>query len=108
MGLKSRRKGQKGEREAAAAIRNAIGIECRRGQQFKGGSDSPDIATDSPLHFEIKRLRRIAILAALRQAESESAADRLPLALVREDGDTEWVAIVRLARLPELARIIRK
>lgn len=44
-GLKSRNKGKRGERELVAFLRS-YGIECRRGQQYRGGKDSPDVLLD--------------------------------------------------------------
>lgn len=103
--MNSRRKGAAGELEAAHAWTRATGLEARRGQQFSGSPDSPDlVVAGSRFHPEVKRLGRIAVLKALRQAERDAGPDRLPFALVREDGDTSWAVVVRLERLAELAR----
>lgn len=99
-----KRKGTAGEREAAHAWVRATGLACRRGQQYAGGPDSPDLVTGGgQLHPEVKRLRRIAILDALRQAEADAAAGAIPFGLLREDGDTAWAVLVRLDKLVDLA-----
>lgn len=49
----SRAKGAREERGAASEIRE-YGFQARRGQQFRGGSDSPDVITDLPIHLEVK------------------------------------------------------
>lgn len=50
----SRDKGARGEREFRDLLREH-GFEARRGQQFAGGNDSPDVVTDLPCHVEVKR-----------------------------------------------------
>lgn len=103
----SRRKGSAGEREAAAAWRTATGLETRRGQQFSGGPDSPDIVIESGrFHAEVKRLSRIAALKALRQAEADASSEAIPFGLMREDGDTRWAVLVRLDQLVRLAEAL--
>jgi Holliday junction resolvase len=54
--LNSNQKGKRGEREAAAFLTDE-GFPARRGQQFAGGTDSPDVVCESlsGLHFEVKR-----------------------------------------------------
>jgi hypothetical protein len=109
MGKTSRTKGVNGEREAAAALAKATGIQCRRSfGQYRSGADAADIVADAPLHAEVKRLRRIVILDALRQAERTAPAGTVPLALVREDKDTSWAIVIRVDAVPALAGIIRK
>ena len=53
--VNSRQKGARGERAFAALLRN-YGLGAYRGQQFRGGSDSPDVVCpDLPhVHFEVK------------------------------------------------------
>lgn len=53
--VNSRAKGARGERAFAALLRN-YGLGAYRGQQFRGGSDSPDVVCpDLPhVHFEVK------------------------------------------------------
>ena len=56
MGMMSRTKGKVGEREFVQVLK-AAGIGARRGQQFSGLGDSPDVVTDLPhVHFECKRV----------------------------------------------------
>jgi hypothetical protein len=56
MGLRSRNKGKRGEREAAAEIRRIFRTDASRGRQFAGSDDSPDIRTAIPkVHFEVNR-----------------------------------------------------
>ncbi len=94
----SRRKGAAGEREACKALAEHLGLKPRRGQQ-RAGVDQADIIEHlGGTHCEVKRLKRIAALKYLRQAERDCGTD-LPWAMVREDGDVEWTIMVRLKDL---------
>jgi hypothetical protein len=101
MGAMSRRKGKRGEIEAAAEIRRLFGVEACRGRQFCGGPDTPDIRTAiRGVHFEVKRCEGFRLYDALAQATGD-APDKLPVVLHRSNGKP-WVAIVRLNDLPQL------
>ena len=102
MGLRSRNKGKRGEREAAAEIRRLFRTDARRGRQFSGSDDSPDIVAEiEDLHFEVKRAESIRLYDALDQASSD-AGENVPVVLHKQNRKP-WVAIVRLDDLPRLA-----
>lgn len=94
--MDSRRKGAAGEREAAAAFEAVTGIPCHRTAQRVGIHGDADIAVDAPIHLESKRLARVAALKYLRQAERDAQPGNVPVAIVREDRDTEWAIVVRV------------
>lgn len=103
--MNSKQKGNRGEREAAEALRKHLGIECRRGQQFCGTPDSPDLVHSLPgTHFEVKRTERLNLREATKQAEAECGG-KVPIVLHRWNHG-EWFTIVPLERLDELARIL--
>jgi hypothetical protein len=56
----SRRKGAQGERLAAAYLAS-LGFPARRGQQFRGGGDSPDVICDLAIHLEVKRVETMDV-----------------------------------------------
>ncbi len=102
MGLRSRNKGKRGEREAAAELQRLFNVEARRGRQFQGGDDSPDVVVDIPdVHFEVKRAEEFRLYNALAQA-AEDAGPKIPVVLHRQNRKP-WVAIVQLDDLPQLA-----
>ena len=102
MGAKSRSKGVRGELEAAAELRRLFGVEARRGRQFQGTDESPDVQVDIPgVHFEVKRNEALRLYEALAQA-AEDAGDKVPVVLHRANRKP-WVAIVPLDDLPRLA-----
>ena len=102
MGKKSLMKGKTGERELASELRRLFGIEARRGRQYSGGSDSPDVVTDLPgLHCEVKRTERLSLYPAMRQAVKDAGADKVPILCHRQNRE-DWLVVVRLNDLPEL------
>lgn len=98
----ARRKGKVGELEAAKEIRRLFGVEARRGNQFCGGPESPDIVCDIPgIHFEVKRRERLRIMDAVNQAVDDCGSN-IPIVLTRSNGNP-WLAIIRLDDLPAAA-----
>jgi len=86
--MNSRQKGKVGEREFAALLR-VHGFDARRGQQFAGGGDSPDIVSDSLrwLHIEVKRVQYLNLAEACAQAR-------------RDCGGKPWIVAHRRNREP--------
>ena len=72
--MNSRSKGKRGELEFAAFLRGH-GFDARRGQQFAGGTDSPDIvsAALASWHVEVKRVERFNLAKACAQAARDGA-----------------------------------
>jgi len=96
MGMKSKRKGTAGERELAHYLSTA-GHPARRGRQYSGDPDAPDVIAPSiPFHIECKRVERFNAYAALEQAEAD--ADGPALVAHRRNGKP-WLAVVRLDSL---------
>ncbi|HOX59387.1 MAG TPA: hypothetical protein P5205_19655 [Candidatus Paceibacterota bacterium] len=70
--MNSRAKGVRGERQWRDELR-ANGYAARRGQQFSGSPDSPDVICDGLpwAHFEVKLAERLDIYAAMDQARRD-------------------------------------
>lgn len=74
--INSRAKGANGEREWRDQLL-AHGIEARRGQQFSGLGDSPDVVADTPgWHPEVKRVEALNIEKAMEQAINDAKGKR--------------------------------
>jgi Holliday junction resolvase len=71
--MNSREKGKRGERQWRDELR-AQGFAARRGQQFSGSPDSPDVVCDSLpwIHFEVKAVERLNIEDAMEQARRDA------------------------------------
>jgi Holliday junction resolvase len=106
MGLFSRNKGKVGERELAHELSRIFGVSARRGVQFQGSPDSPDVVTEIPdLHIECKRTERFRLYEALDQAVDDCGATKIPVVFHRQN-KKPWVAVVRLGDLPRLANVL--
>lgn len=109
-GRSSRNKGKRGEREAAKALQKVLGseIEARRGIQFAGGPDSPDIVTNiEGIHFEVKRTESLSLYKAIDQAQNDCKPDQVPVVLHRRNHQP-WLIVFELDRLPEFVEAIGK
>ena len=105
-GRSSRNKGKRGEREAAKALAKVLGCTARRGQQFAGGTDSPDLITSiAGVHFEVKRTESLSLYKAIDQAQTDCKPDDVPVVLHRRNHQP-WLVVVELERLPELIEAI--
>jgi Holliday junction resolvase len=71
--MNSREKGKRGERQWRDELR-ANGYDARRGQQFAGSPDSPDVVCPALpwAHFEVKLTERLDLYAAMEQARRDS------------------------------------
>jgi len=108
MAKNSNAKGKSGELQLAAILRDTFGCAARRGQQYSGTPDSPDVVTSIPgVHWECKRTERLRLYDAIQQADEDRGVGEVPVVAHRQNR-REWVAIVRLQDLPELARAICK
>lgn len=98
-------KGKAGEREAAELLR-AYGFEARRGQQFSGGGDSPDVVHNIPgIHVEVKRTETLSIYKAMEQAETD-ASGKMPMVLHRRNGKP-WLAVFRAQEILMLLKQLK-
>jgi len=72
--MNSREKGKRGERQWRDELR-ANGYTARRGQQFSGSADSPDVVCEELgwIHFEVKAVERLNIEDAMEQARRDQA-----------------------------------
>lgn len=104
MATNGNRKGKVGERELAAELSRVLGVGCRRGVQYQGGSDSPDVVGVPGVHVECKRTESLRLWDALGQAVAD-AGDSVPVVCHRASR-RPWVAVVRLDDLPRLAEVI--
>lgn len=90
--INSREKGKRGEREAVNFL-TTIGWMAKRGQQYAGGAESPDVIHDIPgVHLEVKRVERLNLSTAMAQARRD-AGPKLPVVMHRRNGE-DWLVTV--------------
>jgi hypothetical protein len=105
--LNSRAKGASGERQAAKAWSETFKVSARRGCQFSGGPESPDIVTDhKEIHVEVKRTEKGNPYNWIAQAVVD-ARGKIPCVLHRRNNE-EWILILRLEDAPRFAETITK
>ena len=92
--MNSKQKGKRGELELAHWLTDR-GYPARRGQQFKGTPDSPDIVCESlgDIHIECKRVETFNAYKALEQAKGDASSDQTPAVFHRRNGK-DWVVVV--------------
>jgi hypothetical protein len=103
--MNSRSKGKRGELEAAKEWSRLFGGEARRGQQFSGGKESPDVVSSHvDVHLEVKRCEVGNPYVWMEQAVGD-AGDKIPVVLHRRNGKP-WLLIARLEDAPGLAKTL--
>lgn len=101
MGRSAQRKGADGERELANLLKE-YGFAVRRGQVFNHESDMVGL---DKIHPEVKRVEKLNVPAAMKQAiqESQIRNDGLPTVFHRRNRE-EWLVTMRLTDWIELYR----
>ena len=92
--MNSKAKGGRGEREWAEFCREHGFTEARRGVQFKGGYDSPDVTGLPGIHQEVKRVEKLNIHEAMKQSIRDSEGKALPIVAHRRNRE-EWLVTMR-------------
>ena len=94
--MNSRAKGKAGELELAKVLREHGFDEARRGVQYSGGGDSPDIVGLPGFHVECKRVESGNLYTWLDQAVRDSdGTGRVPVVAHRKSRRA-WVAVLLL------------
>lgn len=106
MGRMSKRKGDRGEREAAKAIMEAWPwVGARRGRQRSGDPEAPDVRTTlDGLWVESKRCEELSLYPAVEKAKQQ-CGDRVPVVVHRRN-HREWLLIVPLAEALRFAEVL--
>ncbi len=104
MPINSRQKGARGEREWRDQLRNE-GFDARRGQQFSGGADSPDVICESlpSIHWEVKRVERGNPYDWMMQAKRDAGDSKMPIVAHKRNGE-DWLCIISAEDFFQLIR----
>jgi hypothetical protein len=99
--INSRQKGAGGEREFAQVLKGKA-LDARRGQQFSGSKDSPDVVCPdlTNVHFEVKRVEAGNPYKWFEQAKRDGEG-KMPIVAHRKNGQ-QWLAILDMDDLLEL------
>jgi hypothetical protein len=98
-----RQKGKVGEREFAALLREN-GFDARRGCQFSGSPDSPDVlcAALRWLHIEVKRVQNLNLTDACVQAQGDCGGK--PWIVAHRRNHCPWLITMRAETFFEFIR----
>ncbi len=102
--INSRAKGARYEREIAKWFREELDqTDARRGQQFSGGTDSPDVVNClEGIHWELKHVESLNVYKAMQQAIRD-CGQKVP-AVIHRRNNVESHVTVRLQDLVRFAR----
>ncbi len=92
--MNSRQKGAGGERELSHILRG-YGYDCRRGQQYSGANGDADVVGLPGVHIECKRVERLNLSEAMKQAVRDAVAVEVPAVFHRKNREG-WLVTMRL------------
>ena len=100
--MNSRDKGKRGERELAKVL-SGYGFNCRRGQQYSGANGDADVVGLWGVHIECKRVERLNIYDAIKQATDDARDGDRPVVMHRKNNQDwlvtmpmkDWIALYR-------------
>ena len=78
------------------------GYDTRRGQQFKGSPDSPDVLGLPFIHIECKRVEKLNLYDAMAQSKADAGED-MPVVMHRKNR-AKWLVTMELSDWIELYR----
>lgn len=100
-------KGKRGERELAELFRSK-GYEARRGKQYSGGEDSPDVVHSLPgVHVECKRTEALRLEEAIKQARDDAGPGKKPVVFHKKNRG-RWIVIMDAEDFFEMAELYMK
>ena len=79
-----------------------FGYEARRGQQYRGGDDAPDVIHSVPgIHFEVKFREHLDMKTAIKQAQTDAPKGQCPVVAFKRK-NKDWVAVMAMDDLVQL------
>lgn len=101
----NRDRGAGTEREVCKYLEDRLRepVKRRLGQARDSGED----ISIPPFRIEVKRRRRFVAQGWMQQCETGSRPDEIPVVVIRVDGDTEPMALIRLEDLTDWMRTMR-
>ena len=95
MAINSKVKGATGEREIAKILKEKGFTGARRGQQYCGANGDADVIGIEGVHIEVKRVEKLNVENALKQAERDKKENEIATVFHRKNRE-EWKVTLRL------------
>ena len=106
--INSKQKGARAEREFSSFVKEYFQVDSRRGVQYQGSPDSPDIVCNIPnLHFEVKHVEKLNIYNAMTQASEDASADQIPVVAHRRN-HYDWLITIKASDINKFIESIGK
>ena len=90
--INSKDKGKRGERYVAKLLRE-YGYDAKRGVQYQGSPNSPDVTGLPKVHIEVKFTEKLNIWNALEQSKRDSGDDEIPVVMFKRNRTQVYVAM---------------
>lgn len=100
--MNSRRKGKEGELSLARKLRE-YGYPCRRSVQYSGANGDADVVGLPGIHIECKRVERLNLTEAMKQAKRDALPGEFPVVFHRRN-DEPWMVTMPLESWIEIYR----
>jgi Holliday junction resolvase len=86
--VNGKRKGRDGELELSNVLKE-YGFSARRGQQYAGANGDADVVGIPGVHIEAKRVEKLNIDEAMKQAVNDAREGEIPVVMHRKNRQ-EW------------------
>lgn len=108
MPINSNSKGKRAERAWRDELRAQGYLNARRGQQFSGSPDSPDVICEelSQFYFEVKHVEKLNIWGAYDQAKHDSFGSEKEPLVAHTKNHREWLVTMSSEAFFKLLRRI--
>lgn len=90
--INSREKGKRGERAVAKFLSN-YGYDARRGVQYKGGPDSPDVVGLPHIHIEVKFVEQFRLMPSYEQSFRDAGEGEIPIVVHKKNREPMFVTL---------------
>lgn len=101
--INSKSKGKRGELMWSKVLKE-FGFDARRGQQFSGSPESPDVVCENlRLHWEVKFVEKLNVREAIGQAYADSPHDCLPV-VAHKTSNQPWLVTLDAYQFMSLVR----
>lgn len=105
--MNSRQKGKRGELEWRDVLREEGWLGAARGQQRSGLEEADVVGGPVGMHFEVKRVERLDLRAAVEQAKRDAGGNQIPVVAHRRNSDRQWLATVDARTLLRMVALLQ-
>ncbi len=97
-----RDRGASTERQIANYLSDQLGLAVKR--KLGQARDSGEDINVPPFRLEVKRRKRLSVIHFMQQCEHGSQVNEIPVVVMRVDGDTRPVVMLRLDQFVHMMR----